>query len=218
MQIRMKKLLIILACFFMLQTADAQTGGLKLGINTYNITPQDVNFVNNNGDSILMSLADANYGIHGGAFLRIPLTGRLYIEADVLLGSSSMSYTLDSFSTVNGFQQAAQDSKTFLNLTVPLKVGITLFDKLRLNGGVVGSYTLNNQSDLFNSEEYASTWNNMTWGYQVGAGLDISKFTIDASFQGAITQFGNEVMVSGNTYALDSRPRSFVFTLGYKLF
>lgn len=212
----MRKLLIVLACVFTMQVANAQIGGLKLGLNTYDITPQEVNFINSSGDSILMSLSDANYGIHGGAFLRVPLGG-LYIEADVLLSSSSLTYTLDSFSTGNGFQQLAEDRKNFVNLSIPLKVGLTVFNRLRVNAGVVGNFTLNNQSDLFDSDQYESTWNNLTWGYQAGIGFDVAQFTVDASFQGALTQFGNEVAVGGSTYALDDRPRSFVFTLGYKL-
>lgn len=207
----MKKLMLILACFFTLQAANAQIVGLKLGVNTYDVTPQDVN-IQNGTDSLKLKLTGANYGAHGGAFFRVPIRG-LYVQADVLLSSSSMSYSLDSTNA----QDVFTDSKTFVNLSVPLVVGYTFFDLLRVNAGVVGSYTLNTQSDLFDNSQYASTWDNMTWGYTLGAGIDVKKFTVDASFQGAISQFGNEVTVGGSSYALDSRPTSFVISLGYKL-
>ncbi len=208
----MKKLLLILACFFTLQAANAQIVGLKLGVNTYDVSPQDVNIPQNGTDDFVLKLTDAGYGLHGGVFVRVPV-GNLYVQGDVLLSSSSMSYTLDSANA----QQIFADSKTFVNLNVPIVVGYTIFDLLRVNAGVVGSYTLNNQSDLFSSADYSSTWNNMTWGYTLGAGVDFRKFTVDASFQGAINKFGNEVTVSGNSYELDSRPTSFVISLGYRL-
>lgn len=207
----MKKLLFLLICFCAVYTANAQRVGVKLGITTYDVTPQDVNIVNGT-DSLQMSLTEAGYGVHGGIFGRFDVGG-LYIQADALLGSSSMTYTLDSLSSVGS--QLVEDRKNFVNLTVPLTVGKKFADLLRIYGGVVGSLTLNNQSDLFDTSEYSSQWNSLTWGYQAGVGLDIKSVTIDAAFQGAINRFGNDVTVGGNTYTLDDRPTSFVVSLGY---
>jgi hypothetical protein len=220
----MKKLLFGIICFFAIQSVNAQiTGGVKLGLSTNDITQQDVATFRNDTDSLKLALTDAGFGLHGGLFLRIPLTDRFYVQAEPMLGSSRFNYTLDSISASTGAASEIKDGyETFLNLDIPLMVGVQVDlpadIKLRAQAGFVASLVLSSQSDLLDSEGYAQKWDAMRWGYLLGAGLDFGKITVDVNFNGSLSKFGNDVTIGTEQFAFDTRPSSTVITVGYKLF
>ena len=222
----MRKLLIAIACLFVLQTANAQiTGGIKLGLSTNDVTQDDfvAAYTNGSFDSLKVSLLGAGVGLHGGAFIRIPVSKLFYVQVEPLLGSSRFNYQLDSI-TAGGVTADVQEGfESFRNLDLKLIAGIQLGlpadIKLRGHAGLVPSIVLSNQSDLWDTQNYGATWNSMKWGYLLGVGADLGSFTVDVNFVSGISNFGNEFSVGGQSYTLDeARPSSTVVTVGYKLF
>ena len=219
----MRKLLIAVVCLFVMQTANAQiTGGIKLGISTNDVTQDDFIAYRDNTDSLQLSLTNAGFGLHGGAFVRIPITKLFYVQVEPLLGSSKFEYSIDSINAAGVAQDLKEGSETFLNLDLNLIAGIQLGlpadITLRLHAGLVPSIVLSSQSDLLDNENYKSNWNAMKWGYLLGIGADLGSITLDINFVGGLGKFGNEITIGTTDYELDTRPSSTVITVGYKLF
>lgn len=220
----MKKLLIAVICLLMMQTADAQiAAGVKLGLSTNDVTKDDVIGYRNNTDSLVLALSDAGFGLHGGIFVRIPLTKMFYVQVEPVLGSNRFNYTLTDVDTITGVAASVVEGyESFRNLDLNLIVGLQLKlpadVKLRAHAGLVPSITLSSQSDLFDTENYMTQWNNMKFGYLLGAGVDLGAFTVDVNFVSGLGQYGNDITIGANTYQLDTRPSSTVVTVGYKLF
>lgn len=219
----MKKLLFGIICFFAIQSVNAQvTGGIKLGLSTNDITQQDVATFSKDTDSLKLALTDAGFGAHVGLFLRIPITNLLYIQTEPMLGSSRFNYTLDSISSAGAAMEIKDGYETFLNLDIPLMVGIQVGlpadITLRAQAGFVGSLVLSSQSELLETEGYAQKWDSMRWGYLLGAGLDFGKITVDVNFNGSLSKFGNDVTIGTQQFMFDTRLSSTVVTVGYKLF
>lgn len=219
----MKKLLLMVALVLAVATAQAQvTGGIKLGVSTTDITQQDVATFRNDTDSLKLALTGASYGLHGGFFLRIPVTKLFYIQAEPMLGSSRYQYSLDSVTGAGVAADIRDGYESFLNLDIPAMVGLQfqlpLDLKLRAQAGVVASIVLNSQSEILDISNYSQKWDELRWGYMLGAGIDAGAFTVDVNFNGSLSQFGNSVTIGQETFNFDTRPSSTVVTLGYKLF
>jgi hypothetical protein len=219
----MKKLLIAIVCIFALQTANAQiTGGIKLGLSTNDVTQDDFISYRDNSDSLVLALTDAGFGLHGGAFVRIPLTKLFYVQVEPLLGSSKFNYSLDSIDAAGVASDIQEGYESFVNLDLKLIAGVQLGlpadIKLRGHAGLVPSLVLSSQSDLFDTQNYVSNWNNMKFGYLLGVGADLGSITVDVNFVSGLGQFGNTITVGQQDYQLDTRPSSTVITVGYKLF
>ena len=92
----MKKVIFLLAFLAAANVAvKAQfTFGLKLGLSTPDVKPAD--FPNplklkTTGDSLLVKLTDANYGFHGGIWVRARM-GRFFIQPEVVFNTSTVEY------------------------------------------------------------------------------------------------------------------------------
>lgn len=219
----MKKLLLMVALVLAVATAQAQiTGGIKLGASTVDITQQDIATFRNDTDSLKLALTGASFGLHGGFFLRIPVTKLFYIQAEPMLGSGRYEYSLDSVSASGVAGDLRDGYESFLNLDIPVMVGLQfqlpLDLKLRAHAGLVPSIVLNSQNELLDIANYSQKWDDLRWGYMLGAGIDAGAITVDVNFNGSLSRFGNDVTIGTETFQFDTRPSSTVVTLGYKLF
>jgi len=65
------------------------------------------------------------------------------------------------------------------------------------------------------NESVESNFKNATFGYQVGAGLDIFKFaTLDVKYEGNLSKLGEGVNIAGKPYTFDQRNPQWIFSLG----
>ena len=55
----------------------------------------------------------------------------------------------------------------------------------------------------------------MTWGFQAGLGVDVSKFSLDVRYEGSLSKLGESFSVGGNDFALDARPTQWIISLGF---
>lgn len=94
---------------------------------------------------------------------------------------------------------------------MPLLIGYKVIDLAALNvrvfGGGVYSYVLDeNFSSLNQLKDSYKKFDKSNIGYQVGAGVEMWKFTVDVIYQGGLNNISNN---------FSSKPNSFNVSVGY---
>jgi len=206
----MKRSVVVIALTFISLSSYAQlfTIGPKVGLSSSKINvSEDVNAITS---------GESEVGFHAGLFARVSILG-FFVQPEALFTSASGSIVIDNpSSNVQDVQEL-----TYNKLDVPVMLGIKIGPLLRLQAGPAFSFILSDDArendnlvDEINSE-------NATVGYQVGVGLDISKFTVDLKYENNLSNLGNSVVVpgvnDGDPINTDMRNRLFQLTLGYKL-
>lgn len=194
-------------------TAQAQTFkfGIKGGISTPDVNPNDINplKINNIRDSLLLKLTDANYGWHLGVWTRLGL-GNFFIQPEVLFNSSSANYNSKSLRL--GLIIDSLRSESYRNIDVPVMLGFK-FGTLRLNAGPVGHVFLNSTSDLTNIAGLTVSYNKLEWGYQAGLGLDFGGLGLDLRYEGNFSDYADHIIVGNQTFAFAKKPTRLILSL-----
>jgi len=208
----MKKLLIVLAAsLFVFQVADAQLFkyGIKGGIGFSNLKFEDVTGIEDGNDVYDLVTGDAVTGFHIGLQTQVKLAmilvqPELYFNA----GGATVEQVYE-----NGASQLLDIR--FQRIDLPLLFGVKL-GPVRLMLGPVGSYVVKEENDLtILDPDYSMLSSSMTWGWQGGIGVGLSKFTLDARYEGSLSTFGESLTIGGSEYILDARPGQFLISLGF---
>lgn len=187
--------------------------GLKAGVSSTDLTNMDMYLDRDGSNNIAVAFEDAAYGIHFGFYTRVSLLG-IYIEPSFLLNSTKLSYNLREEIFDTGVVESVA-SETFETLDIPVMVGYKL-GFLRLQMGPVAHLQLNSTSELIDLNGYKEKIKEATYGYQIGAGLDIFKVRLDLNYEGGISSYADHINVGGEAYSLSDNPSRIVATLGYK--
>jgi len=209
----MKKLFVIVLAVFIALPAFSQVKfGLKAGLSTTSLTMETLKTLTSGTTSYTVdALEGANYGFHGGAFVRLSILG-FYLQPELLFSSRTDEYTVVDLDhpTVETI------SKQKLNkLDIPLMLGFHL-GPLRLNGGPAASLLINSPKDLIDHPDFTAMYNNFTFGYQAGVGVDILKrITVDLRYEGSLKKYQTQIEnLAGTKFKLDDRPNAFLLSLG----
>jgi len=92
------------------------------------------------------------------------------------------------------------------------------FGPARVGIGPVGSFVVKDEvvTSIAEIEPDASIFtSSMTWGFQAGIGLDLSKISLDVRYEGALNKLGDSFDVGTSNFKLDARPSQWVFSLGF---
>ena len=209
----MKKLILILvASLFVSTMADAQLFkyGIKAGVGFSSLKIEDVVGINDGQDVYDLVTGGGVMGYHIGIQTQIKVA-MLVIKPEVYFNAGGG--TVEQI--VAGGATEILDV-TFSRVDVPLLVGVK-FGPARINVGPVGSYVLSETNDLTTLPEltdYTFFTKSMTWGFQAGLGVDVSRLSIDARYEGSLSKLGETLSVSGNDFTLDARPTQWVISLG----
>lgn len=204
----MKRVIMFMSIAILIAAnADSQFRfGLRGGINTAYFKAKDVITDEN---VRITTLNDATVGFHGGVMAQVSFFG-LFIQPELLLSS------IESEVKINDPEQNLVDqikSQSYTKLDFPVLVG-KRFGPLRVGIGPVGTIMLNTDSEL-NDLGYREQFNSATFGYQLGAGLDILKrFALDIKYEGNLSKVGNGIRIAGQDREFDSRSRQFIVSLG----
>ncbi len=208
----MKKLLVILLAFSIALPAISQINfGIKAGLSTTSVTMEDLKTVTSGSTSYtVQKIKGANYGFHGGIFLRLGIS-KLYIQPEVLLSTRTNDYNITNVQSTS----VTQVSQNLTKLDVPVMIGLK-FGPLRLNAGPAASLLINSPKELISDPDFKSMYANMTVGYQAGLGLDIlKKLTIDLRYEGSLKKYQNQIENAiGTKVNLDDRPNAFLLSVG----
>lgn len=208
----MKKLMLLSICIFSLQLANAQFKfGVRGGLSTMDISANELIIKDKNDINQLgISVNAADYGVHLGFFAQARL-GKFFIQPEVLFNSNSVEYKLNDFTDASTISTIKKES--FQNLDLPVMIGAK-FGPLRLQAGPVGHVFIDSKSQLFDIEGYAQNFENMTWGYQAGIGLDLWKIILDLKYEGSFNDFGDHMVFDGKSYSFNDSPGRFVASVG----
>lgn len=209
----MKKLILVLvASFFLFQVVDAQIFkyGIKAGIGFSSIKIEDIKGIDEGGGSAVYDLitGDGVTGYHVGIQTRIKIA-MLYVQPELYFNAGGG--TIDQ--VVAGGATEVLNVK-FNRIDLPLLVGVKL-GPIRLNAGPVGSYVISGTNEIIDLiPEYEVFTSGMTWGFQAGIGVGLSKLSLDARYEGSLSAFGESFTVGGSDFALDGRPSQWIISLG----
>ena len=209
----MKKLFVIILAVFIALPAFSQFNfGLKAGLSTTSLTMETLKTLTSGTTSYTVdALEGANYGFHGGAFVRFSIFG-FYLQPELLFSSRTDEYTVVDLANPT---VEAISKQQFNKLDIPLMLGFHL-GPVRLNGGPAASLLINSPKDLIDHPDFKAMYNNLTFGYQAGLGVDIIKrITVDLRYEGSLKKYQTQIEnLAGTTFNLDDRPNAFLLSVG----
>ena len=213
----MKKSILTIALLTLVISTFAQLPftfdlGLKLGINSSKITTDNFSF---NGYNYADFKSDAKSGFDFGVFARIG-GKRVYLQPELLYckrnGQSNSS---------TGSQTASQtlDLKT---MKIPVLLGYKLIDlkvaSIRAFTGPAMSFVMNGStvSGAVNSSSLdPKNFKNNIWDWQLGAGVDVLRFTFDVRYEWGLTKISDGGNTTNNI-GFVNKGNLLTFSLGFK--
>ena len=203
----MKRIILTSSLAILFLTSYAQIDfGIKGGLNISNDKASEIL----TDDYRINPAASGNLGYHVGGFMRASLAG-IFIQPELYFSSLSNEFKVEDISGTGTAEQLVKQK--IGRLDIPVLVGVKL-GTFRLGLGPVGSITLSDQSDLTEITGYEATFKSATFGYQLGAGLDIWKIGIDLRYEGNLTKLGDQLDIGTQTINLDNRVRQIIISLG----
>ncbi|WP_428229821.1 porin family protein [Flavobacterium sp.] len=141
-------------------------------------------------------------GYFGGAMARFDFK-RFYIQNELLYSEKSSKIEK---TTISGSKNAKWRS-----LEMPLVIGYKVIDLSALNvrvfAGGIYSYVLDeNFSSVNQLKDSYTKFDKSNISYQVGAGVEVLKFTVDLTYQGGLNNVNKN---------FSSKPNSFTVGVGY---
>ena len=154
-----------------------------------------------------------------GAFVRIG--EKWYLQPEInfyTAGGVFKSPNLNDPNPVNG----EVELKT---IQIPLYVGLTLADlklvKIRAQAGPTANIYTDKKVNPLSGSTYTAIKetdiNDIQWGLQFGAGVDVLMFTLDVQYYLGLNNVISDIEVGGQQIAFDSKSKGFMVTLGWKI-
>ncbi len=203
----MKRILLLTVMTFAVVTAYSQINfGIKAGVSSATIKTD--NIIIEDAYEI-RSIKDSQMGFHGGAMLQVNFFS-LFIQPELILATMSNELSINDLSE-GGTDIVKQE---FTKLDFPVILG-RRFGPARIGLGPVGTIMLGKSSELEEKTGYRDRFNTATFGYQVGAGLDILQFiALDVRYEGNLSKLGSGIVIGGEERRFDSRGNQFIFSVG----
>ncbi|TLU91633.1 porin family protein [Dyadobacter sediminis] len=238
MNILKKVACICLLCIFAASTVKAQKKGfafgIKGGVNLSRLTMGDVftTRYDDNGnpylgydgkevkDNLKQSFSTRT-GAVGGIYMRFGRT--IFIQPEVLVSTKGGSFEIVQMDREQPVSKTV-DIK-YSNIDVPLLIGLK-GGPIRILAGPVTSFRIGDNQRLRDAfKQYTSDLNNAlseaSFGYQLGAGIDIGNISLDVRKEGSFTNLAsfqvNGQSVGGGNASVKQKISSWQVTLGLKL-
>lgn len=211
----MKNYLFVLGLLLFFVPTKAQLNfGIKGGINSTSIKPEELKIVDNESvKQFGVSVKDADYGMHFGFYLDGQIH-KFFIRPEVVFNSNKVNYNVTEFG-LNDIVTTVR-SETYNYLDIPVMMGID-FGAVRLMGGPVGHVFIASRSELTNLSGYEQKFDDMSYGYQLGAGLQAGRFGLEGRFEGNFNNASDHFTFFDHDYAFSSSPTRFLVSLSFEL-
>jgi Outer membrane protein beta-barrel domain len=195
-------ILIFLVTLATGMVAQAQVAlGVKGGISSSNV---DVKNVKNTFTQFRDK--DNITGYHLGAFTRFK-AGSLLIQPEGVFSSSGGKVALTQ--TENGTEVETSEEFKFNRLDVPLLVGVSFLNVVRLQAGPVASVLINGK---LGDQDLKNYLDKTDLGWQAGVGFDIGNMTADVRYERVKREYTNQ----GSSF--DVGNQQLILSLGFKIF
>jgi hypothetical protein len=209
----MKRTILIFLAFIVALPAFSQVKfGLKAGVSTTNLKMSDLKtLVSGDKSFTVEALKTAKYGFHAGAFVRVSLAG-FYLQPELLFASRTDVYQVTDLSNP---LQSIEQKQQFNRLDLPVMLVVHL-GPLIINAGPSARLLINSPKDLITNPDFKTMYNNLTFGYQAGIGVDfLKRITVDLRYEGSLSRYQTKVEeAGGSTIKLDDRPNAFLLSVG----
>jgi len=191
---------MIIALLFIGGSVMAQASyGVKAGLN-YGATGEYENYSQVMGDASTVVDGKEKAGYHLGGFAKFEFLG-IFLQPEIVYTSLNTEYT-DFDYQVN-------------KIDAPILLGLNVLGPLNIKAGPSFQYILKN--DLENTDlKISDVENEITMGYQVGAGLKLGNLGFDARYEGAFKEnnaFGDAAI--DRNFKIDSRPSQWILSVSY---
>lgn len=156
-----------------------------------------------------------------GAFVR--LGKKVYIQPEINWYTSGGVFKRPTIGSLSPFEQEIK----MRNIQIPVFIGVRLLDlkliSLRAAAGPTANIVMNktiesNQGSGYIDPIKEADINNLNWGFQFGAGVDVLMFTLDVQYMLGLNNVIGDVKVGGESIKFDSKKNGFVVSLGWKIF
>lgn len=185
--------MLLIGGYTMAQSSFGIKGGLNYGATgEYRTISEGV-------EDVMTIEGENNTGYHLGFFGRFGVLG-FFLQPEIIYTRLNTDYDL--------FQYTIQ------KIDAPVLVGVNVFGPVNIKAGPSFQYILNN--DLEDSNlRISEVENEITLGYQLGAGINIGRVGLDIRYEGAFTENTAFSDTANENFSIDSRPSQWIFSAAY---
>jgi len=200
----MKKITLIISAILIATTMQAQFHfGPQIGYTASKLTTNTSEIKSNFKSNFLF-----------GAFVRIG--EKIYVQPEVNWLTQGGIWENDDIDE--------NLEMTYKTIQIPVSVGWRIIDlklaNIRIFGGAAANIATNKEMKIggITQDIKDSDWNDLSWNYQVGAGVDVLMFALDVKYMGGINNLykGDDLEFDGKT--ISTKSNMFTVTLGWKIF
>ena len=204
-----KSLLILSSLLIYVDVSYSQIRpGIKFGVSTPDVDPEDFIVTDDQGNEYYHVFVEkARYGVHAGVFIQMKF-GNFFIQPEGLYNSTSVDYRIDSLGVLLELRE------TYRNIDFPLILGLKA-GPVRVCGGPAAPIAFRDHGGFSDYEGFAPFFEDLTWGWQAGVGLDFWKLHIDVRYEGNFTQLGSHITFFGNRFDFDTNNNRLIASLGF---
>jgi len=153
---------------------------------------------------------ERSVGLTAGAFLQLNL-GPFVFQPELMFShqTGQVKFSDLAFSDIQRV--------SFNQVDVPMLVGFNLGRTVRLQAGPVMTYVLDVGSDRGVAnvmDAFLNDFDNKSWGYQAGGGLDLGRLALDVRYGGSLGKRDLVFEVDGTTYPVSVTRNSIQVTAG----
>lgn len=208
----MKKALIPLLVAAAATTLSAQVKlGLRIGLSTTQVNTDEINVPGQSGGNFLnIDVNELYYGIHGGLVVRADLGGFL-IQPELLFNSNRVDYRIEDLT--GGNVVTSIRTEKYQNLDIPLLLGLRA-KPFRIHAGPVAHIFIDSSSELTDFPGYEQKFEQATFGWVAGLGLDVWNLMLDLRYEGNFSKFGDHITFNGQQFAFDNNPARIMLSVG----
>lgn len=205
----MKKIIIItFLLFIMAGIGYSQIKfGVRGGVNWNYVKADDILL---EGNTVRLTIpSKANLGYHLGFISQIRLLN-FFVQPELLFTANKNEVILKDELTSQNIGFAEQ---RIYRMDVPVMLGLKL-KTIKFEAGPIGTIILGTKSDLVDIRDYEQKFKTLTFGYQLGVGLDFTNISLDLKYEGKLSKFGDQLKVGNQTFDFDQRANQLVFSVG----
>ncbi|MFW5687576.1 MAG: porin family protein [Bacteroidota bacterium] len=202
----MKRIIFFVLIISFVQVSQAQFSfGLRGGMNFSNLPVETYQL--NNPQTRIKTLPDTYTGFHLGVMSEISLGG-VFLMPELLFVSTGHDLVLEREGREDNYFQ-----QRFSQLDIPVMIGARI-GPLKAGLGPVATILLNSKTELPEDANFEERFNPATYGFQVGAGVNLGSLALDLKYQFGLSNLGDGIQIGDNVYEFDTRPRQFVLSIG----
>lgn len=165
-------------------------------------------------NAVTINLAEAKQGGGFGIMAQIPFSKIFYIQPELLWDFHTIHYDVENVGLDNS-TSSERLKETYYRVDVPVNIGVKLFGLKGFVGGIARFNMPGNSQFEDRYESYEQGFNMPSWGWHVGAGIDLGDtIIIDAKYEESISDFGSHFSFGTESFSLNAKERRLVFSVG----